>query len=101
KNDQDLKLLEVEVNTSTEDTEDEDDNKESSDDDNSDDEDSFNNNEDDGGLCGFSDDDEEKIKELVPNRDSLCLKKLQSFGEGKVLKQRAIANAKLENEKLL
>ncbi|CAG8850823.1 933_t:CDS:1, partial [Racocetra persica] len=58
-NDQDLKLLEVEVNTSTEDTEDEDDNKESSDDDNSEHEGSFNNNEDDRGFCSFSDDDEE------------------------------------------
>ncbi|CAG8727892.1 17246_t:CDS:2, partial [Racocetra persica] len=48
-NDQDLKLPEVEVNISTEDTEDKDDNKESSDDDNSENEGSFNNNEDDGG----------------------------------------------------
>ncbi|KAF0388107.1 hypothetical protein F8M41_011130 [Gigaspora margarita] len=46
-NDQDLKLPEVEINTSTEDTEDEDNNKESSDDDNSDDEGSFNSNDDD------------------------------------------------------
>ncbi|KAF0512560.1 hypothetical protein F8M41_017977 [Gigaspora margarita] len=56
-NDQDLKLLEVEVNISTEDIEDEDDKKVSSNDDNSDnnsnDEVSFNSNEDDEGSVVF------------------------------------------------
>ncbi|CAG8810870.1 4726_t:CDS:1, partial [Racocetra persica] len=30
----------------------------------------------------------EKVKQLVPNGDSLRLKKLRSFGEGEVLEQR-------------